>query len=79
MEGDGDQTEVAQTDVVREEAPPAAAPGRVPARGPGRGGVQPPAHRLQPTFDSNQQLIQQLKLLIGGLLSRLRMHICNRC
>ena len=48
MAGDRDQTEVAETDVLREEGPPEAAPGRVPPRGAGRGGVQPPPDSLQP-------------------------------
>ena len=42
MEGDGDQTEVAETDVFPEKVPPQTSPGRVSAGGAWPGGLQSP-------------------------------------
>ena len=42
MEGDGDQTALVETDVLREEVPPQTSPGRLSPRGPRSGGLQSP-------------------------------------
>ena len=43
MEGDGDQTEVAETDVFPEKVSPQTSPGRVSAGGAWPGGLQSPS------------------------------------